>query len=383
MFSLFTISSAINREGNSMNILLLTALILLNINPARIGDVGFQLSYLAVAGIILFQPILSGKIGTRSKFIRRILELTIVSLSAQLATAPLSIFYFHQFPLYFIITNLLAIPLLSIIVSVFIVASPLFLLDIPGEFIIRILLGLTHLMNELMNRISGLPGAAIQGISFNNSEMVLTLLLVLLLYLYMRYQRVIFLIQFMILIALLSIDFSLEGFRKINERQMTVGNFRGGSLITFAEGGTSHHFISTEDSVSGSFMMRYIENAWQDKGFQTYIHAIDDLWFLQDKVASLKRLDDNIWLIGNAQINLLYLQGFIDQDAVEFCERFPVNMLVLSKINYAGIKADFNTESDLTVIIDGSNRISADQMKTLTDRSGTITTKDGAYVKSY
>src|SRR5690606_27760406 len=115
MFSFVLIGKATKRNANFFNSLAASAFVLLIYNPYYIMDVGFQLSYIAVAGIVVIQPWLSNFYLPKNKATKYIWELTTVSIAAQIATFPLGLYYFHQFPNYFFISNLFAIPLAVII----------------------------------------------------------------------------------------------------------------------------------------------------------------------------------------------------------------------------------------------------------------------------
>lgn len=111
MFSIIAIGKAIQRRGNIYNSIGISAFILLLIDPLLIRQVGFQLSYLAVLGIVYLQPRISAWYQPGNAFKKKLWELFSVSLAAQLATFPLGLYYFHQFPTYFFIGNFLAVPL--------------------------------------------------------------------------------------------------------------------------------------------------------------------------------------------------------------------------------------------------------------------------------
>ena len=96
---------------SGINILAVSAFVLLVFNPLLIYDTGFLLSYSAVLGILCFEPAFTALVNSRLTIVNKIWQLTSVSLSAQIATLPITLFLFHQFPLWFIFSNLLVIPL--------------------------------------------------------------------------------------------------------------------------------------------------------------------------------------------------------------------------------------------------------------------------------
>ena len=129
MITFVIIGKTYNRHISMLNILLVSAFVLLLYNPNFITDVGFQLSYLAVVGLIILQPIIENLIEFKHQFARRIWSLLSVSLAAQLITFPISVFYFHQFPVYFLLSNLFIVLPSALIMYVGI--AFLFVPDIP------------------------------------------------------------------------------------------------------------------------------------------------------------------------------------------------------------------------------------------------------------
>ncbi|HEX3384423.1 MAG TPA: ComEC/Rec2 family competence protein, partial [Mucilaginibacter sp.] len=106
MISMVIIGRTYNRTISTLNILAVSAFALLLYDPLFITDVGFQLSYLAVAGLIILQPVVYKWFRFKNKWADRLWALCSVSLAAQVITFPLSAYYFHQFPVYFLISNL-------------------------------------------------------------------------------------------------------------------------------------------------------------------------------------------------------------------------------------------------------------------------------------
>src|SRR5690606_4756086 len=92
------------------NAIAASAFFLLCYDPFLIMSVGFQLSYIAVLGIIFLFPKFYHILSIENKLLDAIWQTSCVSLAAQLAVLPLSIYYFHQFPVYFLLANLLVIP---------------------------------------------------------------------------------------------------------------------------------------------------------------------------------------------------------------------------------------------------------------------------------
>jgi competence protein ComEC len=110
MFSFVAIARPFGRGTNIYNTLAASAFLLLIYNPYLIMSVGFQLSYLAVLGIVYLQRPIYNLWETPSWFWDKVWQITCVSIAAQIATFSLGLLYFHQFPLYFLFSNLFVIP---------------------------------------------------------------------------------------------------------------------------------------------------------------------------------------------------------------------------------------------------------------------------------
>jgi competence protein ComEC len=124
MISLWGFGNAFLYKSFTINTVGASAFWMLLHNPLNLYDIGFQLSYSAVMAILLINPYIVKLYESRNPLIQYVWELSCVSTSAQLGTVSLSMYYFHQFPLLFLVTNLFAIPMTAIILCLI----PLFLL---------------------------------------------------------------------------------------------------------------------------------------------------------------------------------------------------------------------------------------------------------------
>lgn len=132
MLSMYVLGKAVNRSSNSYNLVAMSAFFLLIYNPYFLLDVGFQLSYLAVLGLIYFYPKIYNLLYVKNWLGNQIWSYTALSCAAQLATFPLGMYYFHQFPVYFLISNLFIV--LPVIVIMYVGIAFLF---IPWEVILK------------------------------------------------------------------------------------------------------------------------------------------------------------------------------------------------------------------------------------------------------
>ncbi len=106
MFSVLSLSELSGRQYHPINVLFFTAFVLLLVHPPYLYDIGFQLSFLAMLGIFLFYKPIQDSLFFKVKALQWVWSGTAVGLAAQIMTAPISLYYFHQFPNYFILTNI-------------------------------------------------------------------------------------------------------------------------------------------------------------------------------------------------------------------------------------------------------------------------------------
>ncbi|WP_165917375.1 ComEC/Rec2 family competence protein [Flaviaesturariibacter aridisoli] len=173
MFSLLAIGGLIGRKGDSINSLLLAALLLLLINPFWLWDIGFQLSFTAVGGIVLFYRPIYQLYTTHNKALDFVWKGAAVSLAAQVLTTPLSLYHFHQFPLLFLAANLLAVPLSGLLVYALIAVCALsFWPAVAGLAGSASALGI-RLLNAWIDRIDRVPFGVWDGLSLSVLQTVL------------------------------------------------------------------------------------------------------------------------------------------------------------------------------------------------------------------
>lgn len=165
MFTFLEIGRATSKDTNIFNTLAASAFCLLLFDPYLIMSVGFQLSYLAVLGIVYIHPLLVKKVEPNSWLLNEVWKITSVSIAAQLATFPLGLFYFHQFPNYFLLSNLLVIPVsFGVLILGLVVLATAFVAPVAALF--GYLLGLCiKLMNIIVYAVDWLPYSLTDGIS--------------------------------------------------------------------------------------------------------------------------------------------------------------------------------------------------------------------------
>jgi competence protein ComEC len=178
MFSCIVLAGSLSRKTSIYNTLAFSAFILLCVNPYWLWDVGFQLSYVAVLSIVIFMKPIYNLFFIKNKILDFIWKLNAVSIAAQLLTTPFSIYHFHQFPNFFLLTNFVAVPLSSIILlgEIFLCAISFipFLASLAG----KIISSLIWVMNSYIGKIESIPGSLWGGMQINVAQAVLLIMVV-------------------------------------------------------------------------------------------------------------------------------------------------------------------------------------------------------------
>lgn len=167
MFSFVAIGMYLRRSTNIFHTLLVSMLLILLFEPSFLFDVGFQLSYVALFFILWLQPLLSQLWMPKTVISKYFWDILTVSFAAQIGAFPLSIYYFHQFPGLFFVTNLVIIPFLSLIMGLGVLVMVLAAFDTIPFFLVQFLEWSIFILNKIINSIASLEQFIIQDIPFN------------------------------------------------------------------------------------------------------------------------------------------------------------------------------------------------------------------------
>lgn len=200
MATVFLTANLLQRHYSVWNALCLAALIILLIDPESLFSIGFQLSFAAVAGIILFARVLNPI--PKHLFIRNsVVACLTISIAAMLGTAVLSAYYFHSLPIYFTLSNTIIALLLPVLLggSVLLIVIEAFGSD--PQWLCDILSLIYDFMENIAGFISRLPGATIDNLYFPAWLVIPIALCIISLRLYLKYQRIAYSISTLALIA--------------------------------------------------------------------------------------------------------------------------------------------------------------------------------------
>lgn len=261
MISFGIIARVIDNRSSAFNMLAGSALILLSIDTNMLFDIGFQLSYLAVLGILYLQKWIDNLMYIKNKYLQQIWVMTSVSIAAQLFTLPLCLYYFHHFPNYFIPANMLAIPLSSIALY----TSILTILSGPFDLLIDwcnfILKWSILIMNKGLNEIAALPYSVSENIYIDKIEAILLsvyIVLFILLFVH-QYRSTLKYLIFLIIIHSLYIEHvNTQIFRK-----NYVSHHYKMPIYAYRENDKIRHIISIE--IDDKTINKYLKS-WKNIG---------------------------------------------------------------------------------------------------------------------
>ena len=264
MFSFIVVADAFNRNTNIYNTIAASALFLLVIDPALLMSVGFQLSYLAVLSIVLLYRPIFNILPASNVVLNKIWEILSVSLAAQLAVFPLSIYYFHQFPVYFLLANLVIMPLagLNLITGIFSVVF--YKIPFVGDaFLFTTETGLSW-QNGFTEILASLPNATLNYLHFSILTVVLlyVLLAVALLFGFSKSKWSFFSLLFLII--------SFSGYYAFNEYRIIMNNevvvFHHSKQMYLNIKLKSNNYTVVKGEIDSSFVKYNIEPYWIENG---------------------------------------------------------------------------------------------------------------------
>lgn len=265
MFSFLAIGRQINKQTNIYNILAASAFLLLCTNPFLLFDVGFQLSYIAVIGIVYFQPKIRNWVFVKNTFFSFIWDLVSVTLAAQLVTTPLSLYYFHQFPTYFILSGIVLVPITSFVIYLSLLALVFSVVPLISHVFAFGLKYLVLFMNHYTHFIEHLPFSTIPNIYINELQLFILYSLLISLTLFFMYKKIYSLKISLYLIIIFSISSLVQKIDTLSQKSIYVYNIRNCSSLNFIDGRQNILFANFQEDKKNSLQYS-LKNHWLSKG---------------------------------------------------------------------------------------------------------------------
>lgn len=172
MFSFLATGNHLHRNSNTYHTLLVSIFLILLFEPYFLFDAGFQLSYIALFSILWLQPLLKRIWLPKNKIVKYLWEALTVSFAAQIGTFPICLYYFHQFPALFFVTNILILPVLSFIMLIGIVVMIISVFTSCPIIVIQIFERSIFLLNQIIHYVASFESFVIKNISFNSYHLI-------------------------------------------------------------------------------------------------------------------------------------------------------------------------------------------------------------------
>jgi competence protein ComEC len=248
MFTFLQAGNILNRKVNGINSLLASAFFLIVMQPSVIADAGFLLSYAAVIYIIGFYNTFYHKIQLTGWLADNIWQSVAITLVAQAGTLPLTIMLFNRFPVYFILTNAIIVPLSNLLIIVGCLVPLTYPVVPVSEFLASVLDKLTGLTEYLTETAAGLPFSTIDKIGMTPVECILLTVAISLLIFFLLNRSMIRIILPLSAFLIFTFAVSLNKTRNLKTNELIVYN-NSAQPATGIRTGLTLHLLSVNDSV--------------------------------------------------------------------------------------------------------------------------------------
>lgn len=236
MFSFVAIGMYLRRSTNIFHTLLVSMLLILLFQPSFLFDVGFQLSYIALFFILWLQPLLAELWKPKNKVINYFWEILTVSFAAQIGAFPLSIYYFHQFPGLFFVTNLVVIPFISLIMGLGVLVMVLAAFDYVPMYLSKSLELSIYILNKIINSIASIKQFIIQDIPFNWYLLISFYLLIISTIIWIKKPDFRRLLATLIAVFILQISYFETHWIIQNQEELVIFNSKKNTMISERKG---------------------------------------------------------------------------------------------------------------------------------------------------
>jgi len=324
MFTFIAVGQSLRRHTHILGSLSASAFVLLLINPNYLFDLGFQLSYSAVVAIVALQKPISDWWIAPNKITDAFWQLVVVSVAAQVGTAPISIFYFHQFPNLFLLTNFIVIPLTYIILVYAILVLVISPLSWVAHYAGMGLSNLIGFMNWTITQIEGLSFGVTRDLYLNLSMLFLSLAMISIFAIMLRQLRKWQLFaQLIMLVAFLGFNL----FKYDTSNEMILYDTSKNTYLAVYENGNAHIFCDSAVMAKPEIVSFQVAENELRKGIKKrYYHLLNNelsatgatfkiqfpflaygnqLYYLSTSKERRKGIDSLDWMVLNAKEKLL------------------------------------------------------------------------------
>ena len=338
MFTFLVFGQTKQRKASIYNNLATSAMFILLADPFSLWDVGFQLSYTALLSIAVFASPIGKWFYSPHKWLRKFLELNAVTLSAQILTYPIVVFHFHQFPNLFLLTNLIAVPLSSIILYALI--ALLFVSWVPFVNVVvgKLCQFLIWTMDATIQAFDKVPFALTQGIYFTivQAGVLFAFIIAGSWWLFRKSTRacMVAFLSFAVFICLRTYQFTQDA----SQHRLVVYNVPQHAAVDIIQG-NDYAFVGDSILLENNFL-------------QNFHLKPSRVLYQTDRVDSLKNtpITTNAFQLGNKKV-LILDHGL----AVDSSQIIHADVLIISKNPKLKLAAMVASIKPKIIVVDGTN----------------------------
>ena len=353
MLSFVIIGEMIQRKGFAINSIAASAFVLLCVNPNNLFEIGFQLSYAAVVGIVVLQRPVYNLFYFKNKLLDKAWEITAVSLAAQIATIPFTLFYFNQFTTYFWLSNLLLTPL-----SFLVVMGGMLLLLVSWIPYVNVGLGYVvwgsvFVMNWIAMSIDGLPSSIFKGLYISEFEFAMLMTAFVLLLVAVAARRRKMLLGMLSALLLFMVSLTARTYSTGNYSGMTFYSLRKHTAVDFVSGG-GHILLADSALMADESAVDYsLKGNWAKRNLSLHPQVVG---LDEDFEGPVLRKRRNL-VSFNGKLLALWNDELAAADSLSY--RLPVDYLLITKSSTGkGKSVDLQSVTNAfqvnTLLIDGT-----------------------------
>ena len=235
MTTIILVGKALSRKPNTLNSMMASAYIQTMVYPDIVNDLGFQLSYAAVGSILIFNPLISKMVFVKNPIIKECWGMVSITIAAQLLTTPISLYQFNQFPVLFLITNLVAVPLSSILLLAELLLCLTEFIHLKTDTLSFITNLIIDGMNGYIRKIEGIPFAIINDIFIGVPTLILMYLALYFLWKFLKHKTRNYFINLLLIVSVAYATNNIHGISSLKSR-IAILNVPGGTCIMLQDG---------------------------------------------------------------------------------------------------------------------------------------------------
>ncbi len=345
MVSMVVIGKTFSRYINTLNILAVSAFLLLLYDPFFITEVGFQLSFIAVSGLIVFQPVVYKWLKFKNKWADKLWAVCSISIAAQVITFPISAFYFHQFPVYFLISNLFVFIPSAVIMYLGIFYLLLPQIPVVSTSIAFVLEKTIIMINKGLAIVEHIPYASVDKIWFTIPEYLLLYIIISSLFYFLYNKKPMLLKISLLCTLLLCLSLSVKKISLSKSDSIAWLNLKKHQGIVFRNGNNAIVLsdLKSTDKIYQYSIQPYLDSCQvnntviiglkQDAKTAWFIKKHNFIQFVNKRIYIYNGQLQNNLLSGKLKTDYIYLTGNPEEEITSINNNLDYKMMIIDGSN--------------------------------------------------